>query len=72
LVADLRSDLSDFLRPWAEGRTLQDDDDLFDRLGVEGDDAFEFMEAFAARFGVDVSGYCWYFTTARKAWAWAA
>lgn len=37
------------------------DVDLFDGLGVVGDDCFEFITAFAKRFDVDMAGYLWYF-----------
>ncbi|MEM6488327.1 MAG: DUF1493 family protein [Pseudomonadota bacterium] len=36
-------------------------DDLFRRYGVDGDDALEFIEAFAVRYAVDLSGYRWLF-----------
>lgn len=42
---------------------LAADDDIFRRVGITGDDAGDFIEAFAARFGVDMSGYRWYFHT---------
>lgn len=35
--------------------------DLLGASGCEGDDAFEFMEAFSERFGVDLTGYRWEF-----------
>ncbi|WP_296595421.1 DUF1493 family protein [Phenylobacterium sp.] len=58
----MRADVSDFLAPWAEGAVLPPDDaDLFDVLGIDGDDAFEFIDAFAGRFSIDVSSYRWYF-----------
>jgi Protein of unknown function (DUF1493) len=41
-------------------------DDLFGRLGIEGDDAFEFMDRFAARFEIDASKYLWYFHHAEE------
>ncbi|GAA0642758.1 DUF1493 family protein [Brevundimonas lenta] len=40
---------------------LADDVDLFDVLGITGDDASEFMDAFVDRFGVDAANYLWYF-----------
>jgi hypothetical protein len=40
---------------------LTPDVSLRDRLGVEGDDFFEFEEAYARRFSVDMSAYRWYF-----------
>ena len=35
--------------------------DLFGAFGMEGDDANEFLEAYADRFGVDMSGFRWEF-----------
>ncbi|MCB1336990.1 MAG: DUF1493 family protein [Maritimibacter sp.] len=37
------------------------DDDLLGAFGMEGDDAAEFLEAFADRFGVELSGLLPYF-----------
>ena len=36
-------------------------DDLLGAFGMEGDDANEFLEAYADRFGVDMSGFRWEF-----------
>jgi hypothetical protein len=35
-------------------------------LSVFGDDLWELIDAYAARFGVDVSGFLWYFHSAEK------
>ena len=35
--------------------------DLFDKLGVHGDDASDFMERFALHFQVNMDAYRWYF-----------
>lgn len=35
--------------------------DLLKDYGVDGDDAFAFIEAFAERYDVDVTGYCFFF-----------
>lgn len=51
---------------WNEERCPPDDADVFGQLGIEGDDAFEFIEAFANHFSVDMSGYCWYFHHAEE------
>ncbi len=40
---------------------LGDDDDLLGAYGMEGDDASEFLEAFADWFGTDLDGLLWYF-----------
>ena len=34
---------------------------LLAQAGMDGDDAFEFMEAYAEQLGVDMDDYCWYF-----------
>jgi len=46
---------------WPRMRDLNHDDDIFDLIGIHGDDAFELMEAYRTRFGVDMSNYLWYF-----------
>jgi acyl carrier protein len=40
---------------------LSPDISLLDDLGVDGDQFDELMGEFAERFGVDMSGYLWYF-----------
>ncbi|MDO1558891.1 DUF1493 family protein [Brevundimonas sp. 2R-24] len=40
---------------------IPEDEDLFRRLSIDGDDADEFLEPFAERFGVDMSAYRWCF-----------
>lgn len=37
------------------------DTDLFERFGIEGDDAGDFIESFVAHFQVDARSYLWYF-----------
>lgn len=39
---------------------------LVEDLGLDGDDFFELEQAFARRFGVDMSGYRWYFHHAEE------
>jgi hypothetical protein len=61
-VSDTRAELSRLLeRHTGRKHVPPDDADLFEVFGIEGDDAFEFMEGFAAEFGVDMSDYRWYF-----------
>ena len=50
--------LKDF---WGAATELYDDADIFDTLGIDGDDAFEFIERFATKFEIDIGNYCWYF-----------
>ncbi len=61
-MSDTRATLAEFVRE-RSGReiALPDDADLFDCLGIDGDDAFDFMDAFVTRFSVDVRNYRWYF-----------
>lgn len=40
---------------------LSDDADIFDSLGIDGDDAFEFIERFATKYEIDITNYRWYF-----------
>jgi len=42
-------------------KPLADDDDVFQRLGIDGEDGWEFMDEFSERFQVDISAYRWYF-----------
>lgn len=68
-MSDTRTAVLKFIKDfWGETRPLTDDEDLFDALGLEGDDASEFMEAFVARFGVDATAYLWYFHHADEGW----
>lgn len=46
---------------WPGTNDLEPDDDIFMLTGIHGDDAFEFMETYSAKFGVDMREYLWYF-----------
>ncbi|MEQ8177260.1 MAG: DUF1493 family protein [Amphiplicatus sp.] len=35
--------------------------DIFESLGITGDDAWDFIENYSARFKVDLSSFLWYF-----------
>jgi hypothetical protein len=66
-VSQIRPELNAFFQAfWNEDRCPADDVDVFGKLGIEGDDAFEFIEAFADRFSVDMSDYRWYFHHAEE------
>ncbi len=66
---DAPSDLSTFLAHYAApDRAPGVDVDLFDGLGIDGDDAFAFMDRFADQFGVDIGGYRWYFHHGEEGW----
>ena len=40
---------------------LSETADIFRKLGIDGDDAFEFIERFAAKFEIEMTNYHWYF-----------
>lgn len=55
-------DIVDFVLGFAERpTTLADQDDLFEKLGIDGDDAIEFIDSFASTYEVDMADYRWYF-----------
>jgi len=54
--------LTEFLKEFGnECEPLPGDTDLFERLRIDGDDASEFIQQFAAKFDVDVTNFRWYF-----------
>lgn len=61
-MSDTCAAVSGFLKEfWGETKPLSDDADIFRDLGIDGDDAFKFIERFAAKFGIEISNYHWYF-----------
>src|SRR5215510_3593137 len=61
-MTDARAAVSGFLKEfWGEIKPLSDDADIFHNLGIDGDDAFEFIERFAAKFEIEITNYHWYF-----------
>ena len=42
-------------------KSIEQDDNLDRDIGVYGDDMADFLDAYAERFDVDMSGYLWYF-----------
>ena len=61
-MSDARSRLADWFEEfWGERLPNGDDVDLFEQFGIEGDDASDFMDGFAAHFDVDGQNYRWYF-----------
>lgn len=55
----VRQFVSDFGYP--EVAALGDEDNLFDKLSIDGDDAFEFIHAFVKTYDVNMNAYRWYF-----------
>tara|TARA_R110002051_G_scaffold279692_1_gene341180 strand:+ start:94 stop:519 length:426 start_codon:yes stop_codon:yes gene_type:complete len=61
-MSDARSRLAEWFEEfWGEQLPIGDDIDLFERFGIEGDDASGFMDSFAAHFDVDGQDYRSYF-----------
>lgn len=54
----IRTFIADF---WDDDLQRLNPDDLFGSLGIDGDDAFEFMEKYAETFRVNLDDYRWYF-----------
>lgn len=72
-MTEARTAVLEFIRDfcdWTE--PLPDDADAFGTLGITGDDASEFMEAFVARFSVDAAAFRWYFHYADEGWNFGA
>lgn len=68
-VSDARTDLVEFLEhysPPKHGPSI--DADVFGALGIDGDDAFEFMSRLTAKFGIDADKYRWYFHRGEEGW----
>ena len=72
-MSEARMTVLEFLKDaWDWTRPLSDDEDLFDALGIDGDEGTDFMEAFVARFDVDATDYRWYFHHADEGWNFGA
>jgi hypothetical protein len=62
-MSDVRSAVRDFLRErghW-DGKKPLLEADLFHDLGIDGDDAFKFVDDFFRKFEIDGETYRWYF-----------
>ncbi len=72
-MSDARTAVLEFLDDaWDWRRPLSDDEDLFDALGIDGEEGSDFMEAFVARFDVDATTYRWYFHHGDEGWNFGA
>jgi hypothetical protein len=59
---DLREEILAFLAVHQGRRpTAAEACDLVGRFGMDGDDATEFLDAYAKRFAVNLDGFIWYF-----------
>jgi hypothetical protein len=72
-MSDARAAVLDFIDEVCDRiQPLSDGADVFDVLGITGDDASGFMEAFVDRFEVDATSYLWYFHHADEGWSFGA
>ena len=53
---------------WGEKLALAEGECIFEKLGIEGNDAFEFMEKYSETFGVSLDDYRWYFHNGDEGW----
>lgn len=61
-MSDARKQLAEWFEGYCDAPLPgRGDADLFKVCGIVGDDAWGFMDAFAAHFGVNGDGYRWYF-----------
>jgi len=61
-MTDAHAAVAEFLKDFSGAATpLSDDADIFDSLGIDGDDGFELIERFATKFEIDITNYRWYF-----------
>ena len=56
-------DIYNLIKPKVGRKALRPDIDIFDELGIVGDDFHELIEDYYKRFNVDMSNYLWYFHT---------
>jgi hypothetical protein len=61
-MTDAHAAVAGFLKDFSGAATPRSDDaDIFDSLGIDGDDGFELIERFAIKFEIDITNYRWYF-----------
>lgn len=64
-----REQIIDFICEQAGGsEPSHKNEDVFGSLGIDGDDAFEFIESFGEKFLVNLDGYRWYFHHGEEGW----
>ena len=53
---------------WGEKTAPAEGECVFEKLGIDGDDAFEFMEKYSEAFSVNLDDYRWYFHNGEEGW----
>jgi hypothetical protein len=56
-------EIIDFLTDLAGTDKINSDSDIFNDVGMVGDDFHEMIEKYSKKYSVDMSGYLWYFHT---------
>ena len=54
-------EIIDFIENEYWKSNLQSDSDIFETLGICGDDCFELIIKYSEKYNVDISNYLWYF-----------
>ena len=63
-------DIINFLEDaWGDAKTMHPESDIFNELGIDGDDTDDIIHGYAKKFNVDMSGYLWYFHSGDEATA---
>jgi hypothetical protein len=57
------TEIIDFLKELSGCKDILPDSDIFEDLGVTGNDFHEMIEKFAYRYSINMQGYLWYFHT---------
>jgi hypothetical protein len=55
------TDLINFLQDLSGNDNIESDSDIFNDIGMVGDDFHEMIEKFSKQFSVDMKDYLWYF-----------
>lgn len=55
---------------WGLDEPLSPDTDIFSKLCMSGDDCADFIEKFFEKFGIESSGYRWYFHHGEEGYNW--
>ena len=62
-------DLVVFVREISAVEEVRPESDVFEELGVSGDDFHEMMDKYAKKCAVDMTNYLWYFHADEEGWS---